>query len=280
MPQAIPEAAVDLMLSHLVREADAGFPRFSRIPCSETIKFLDYFAALTEPDQAALLASKARVAALQFLPPQLGAQQMLALMDSDPAFQRYRQAMRSAWFAMGMRHAGLRDTGVSLKDPMSVAMRAQTRARLDFTPRDDFPLALVPDPDPAHLKPAKAPQLRKLIDTAFKGLFAPTKQKRPGGELWYEGVLEATPIRVSIGFTNRGPQLLYHVRIPDETRTVLAIRIAYDTIFAGSPGWDYLTEENAETSIALLCEFVVDVVRLRNDLMPIMQAAASGAAGR
>jgi hypothetical protein len=172
---------------------------------------------------------------------------------------------------MGMRHAGVRDTAFSVTDAMSVAMRAETRARSDFKPRDDFPPALVRDPNPANLKPAKAPQLRKLIEPAFKGLFAPRKQKKPGGEIQYEGVLEATLIKVSISFSNRGPQLMYHVRIPDETRTVFAFRVAYDTLFASSPGWDYLTEENAEASVGLLCELIVDVVRLRDDLMAIMR---------
>ncbi len=68
---------------------------------------------------------------------------------------------------------------------MSVAMRAQTRARLDFTPRDGLPAHLVPDPD-----------------------------------LW-----------------------------------------------AAGQGWDYLTEENAERSTSLLCDYVACVVRLRNAML-------------
>jgi hypothetical protein len=43
-----------------------------------------------------------------------------------------------------------------------------------------MPAALVPDP--AHLKPAKAPQLRKLIDVAFKRLFAKSNAKLAGGD--------------------------------------------------------------------------------------------------
>ena len=53
-------------------------------------------------------------------------------------------------------------------------------------------------------------------------------------------------------FPNRGPQLMHHVRIPDETKTIFAHYVAYDTMIAVSPGWDYITEENAEASIALL----------------------------
>src|SRR5260221_6401469 len=100
-------------------------------------------------------------------------------------------------------------------------MMARTRATLDFIPRDDLPAALVPDPEPSHLKPAKAPLLRKLINGAFPKLFATGKQKRPGGETEYIGALEGTNIKGTIDFSSRGPQLRYGVKIPDETKTIL-----------------------------------------------------------
>ena len=72
--------------------------------------------------------------------------------------------------------------------------------------------------DPAHLKPAKAPLLRKLIDEAFRKLFATGKQKRVGGETEYIGLLQGTNIKVVTDFSARGLQLRYGVSIPDETK--------------------------------------------------------------
>jgi hypothetical protein len=114
-------------------------------------------------------------------------------------------------------------------------MMAQTRAGLDFTPRDDMPPELVPDPDPARLKPAKAPQLRKLIDAAFKDLFAPTKEKGRGGETIYTGTLQGTMLKVRIDFAARGVQLVHGVSIPDDTRTVIVVGRTYEQLGGRRP---------------------------------------------
>jgi hypothetical protein len=148
---------------------------------------------------------------------------------------------------------------------------AQTRARLDFVPRDDLPPNLVPDPDLRNLKPAKAPQLRKLIDTAFKSSFAASKERRLGGEIVHTGVCEETPLAIGIIFSNRGPQLIYHVKIPDDSRTVFLIRFVYEGLWSAGSGWDYLTEQNAEAAITLLGELILESLRLRNKLFALLR---------
>jgi hypothetical protein len=258
-----------LLKAHLAEEFKAGFPKLSLIPSTGTIKFLDYFSTLTAADRDSLLNSLARIAAMRFFSPLAVHDRMLKLANTDRALLRYRSAMQSAPFAMGLRYQGLRMMKSMLTDRMSVEMMAQTRATLDFTPRDDPPAVLALDPDPTHLKPAKAPLLRKLIDKAFKELFAGGKQKLPGGETGYTGVFQGTNITVWIDFAGMGFQLRYGVSIPDETKTVFVSRLAYEDLWAAGPGWDYLTEENAEASIRLLCELVVQTVRLRNSVVAL-----------
>jgi hypothetical protein len=68
---------------------------------------------------------------------------------------------------------------------MSLEMIMKTRATLDFVPRDDLPVALVPNLDQIHTQ--KAPQLREFIGKAFADLFATSKEKPPGGETAYRG---------------------------------------------------------------------------------------------
>jgi hypothetical protein len=153
-----------------------------------------------------------------------------------------------------------------LADATALLLAHMSRAGLDFTPRDDMPPALVPDLDPARLKPAKAPQLRKLIEAAIKGLFAPTKEKGLGGETIYTGALEGTMLKVRIDFASRGVQLVHGVSIPDEARTVMVVGRTYEQFGGATTGWDYLTEENAEASIRLLAENILELVRLRNRL--------------
>ena len=131
----------------------------------------------------------------------------------------------------------------------------------------------MPEPDPAHLKPAKAPLLRKLINEAFPKLFATGKQKRPGGETEYVGAPEGTNIKVIIDFSARGFQLRYGVKIPDETKTIFVWGLMYEDLRAAGPGWDYLTQENAEPSIRLLRGNIAQIVLLRNRIFDLLHCS-------
>ncbi len=184
-PQKLDEV-VALVKTYLTEEADAGFPRLSLCPSSYTIKFLDCFATLGAADRGALLQSLARIQGGRFFIHQREImEQVRQVAMSDPTTPSYRAAMQSPVYTMGMRHIGLRMAKAMLSDAMSVAMMAQTRAELDFTPRDDLPAALVPDPHFERIFPAKAPLLRPMINKAFKDMFATEKKKLPGGETVY-----------------------------------------------------------------------------------------------
>jgi hypothetical protein len=124
-----------LIKAHLVEEFQAGFPRLSRAPSTGTIKFLEHFSTLATADQDLLLNTLARVSALRFFSPLAVRDQMLELANTDPDLLRYRAAMHSAPFGMGLRYQGLRTVKSMLADRMSVEMMAQPRASLDFTPR-------------------------------------------------------------------------------------------------------------------------------------------------
>jgi hypothetical protein len=259
-----------LMKTHFHAEAQGGFPVLSRVPSSSTIRLLDCFSGLSPSHQSALIDSQARLAAMTFFPSTMARDQMLEFINTDRALIGQREAMRSPLFSTGLRYEGLRMRKAMLNDPQSVEMMTKMRATLGFMPRDDMPPALVPDPDMAHLKPAKAPQMRKLIEAAFKALFAPQKKKLPGGSTGYTGVLEGAEITVWIDYAGMGMQLIYGVSIPDVTKRVFVARRAYENLWGAGRGWDYLTEENAESGIGLLCELIVSLVQLRNQVVELV----------
>jgi hypothetical protein len=255
-----------LLRAHMAGEAQAGFPKLRRIPSSSVVQLLDYVDSLTAGGRDSLLDTLSHLSAFKYFPPLLVRDRIMELVATDPAWLRCRAAMQSAAYSMGLRHQGVRMIQSMITDPMSIKMMAQTRATLDFTPRDDLPKELVPDPDLTHLKPAKAPLTKKLIGKAFRDLFATGKQQIHG-ETAYTGSLEGTDLTVWVDFGARGLQLRYGVSIPDETRTVVVSRLMYEDLWTAGPGWDDLTEENAETSIALLCDQILQLVQLRNRVM-------------
>jgi hypothetical protein len=271
-PQKLDEV-VALVKAYLADEANAGFPRLSACPSSDTIKFLDCFGTLGAADRDAVLQSLARIKGGGFFVYQREVmEQVRQLAMSDPTTQRYRAAMQSPVYTMGMRYSGLRMAKAMLSDAVSVAMKAQTRAKLDFTPRDDVPAVLVPDPNFARVLPAKAPLLRPMINKAFKAMFATEKKTQPGGETIYSGLFEDTLIQVGIDYASRFYQLRYGVGIPDDSKTIFTSRLdyTYENLWAAGQGWDYLTEENAERSIVLLCDYVARLVRLRNAVRDVL----------
>jgi hypothetical protein len=259
-----------LMKGHFHAEADGGFPKLNRIPSSGTIRFLDCFSNFPPRLQSALVDSHARLAALTFLSTPVARDAMLEFINTDAALLAQREMMRSPAFSMGLRYEGLRMRKALLGDPQSIEMMAKTRATLGFTPRDDMPPGLVPDQDMANLKPAKAPQMRKLIDAAFTQMFAPQKKKLAGGSTGYTGALKGTGVTVWIDYAGMGMQLIYGVSIPDETRRVFVQRLPYEGLWGAGRGWDYLTEENAEAGIGLLCELVGQLMTLRNQAVELI----------
>ena len=58
-----------LLLADFKAEAEAGFPTVRRIPSTDAVKFLDFFATLNSAESAALLDALARAHALQFFRP-------------------------------------------------------------------------------------------------------------------------------------------------------------------------------------------------------------------
>ena len=155
-----------LLLADFKAEAEAGFPTVRRIPSTDAVKFLDYFATLNSAEAAALLDALARGHAMQFFPPSAVQREGLELSESNSALVQFRDATQRGQFAYGLRYQDVRHVRTALRDPVSMRYMAETRSKLDFVPRDDPPSELMPEPDRLKVQTANAPLLRKLIDKA------------------------------------------------------------------------------------------------------------------
>ena len=249
-----------LLRADFTAEAEAGFPTVKRIPSTDAVKFLDYFAMLNSVEAAALLDALARSHAMQFFSSPTLHREALELGEKNSALVHFRDATRKGQFAYGLRYQDFRQARSALKDSMSMRFMAETRSKLDFVPRDDPPSELMPDPDRLKAEPAKAPLLRKLIDKAFAPLLATRKTKKPGGVLEYAGSIGSAELTVSVVFSNMFGQMHWWVKMDLQDPNLTAIRIQD---FWGTSGWDYLTEENAARSVDLLCERIVYLATLR-----------------
>ena len=260
------EQVVSLIREHMHAEADAAYPLLRRIPSTRATACFDYLERISPAERDELLEARARVAALGFVLTPAAQQEILQLVNSNPALVRYREAMLRGPLAMGLRYQSIRMAKAVLNDPQSVAMMQKMRSTLDYVPRDDAPVPLVNDPDVSQLHPAKAPQLKKLVKPLLQSLLGATEEKMPGGTMKYDGALDGTPVKVRADYAARDVQMIYAVSIPDPERKVVVIGTGYEHFFGIGGGWDYITEENAEASIGLLPELLRRLVTLRNDV--------------
>jgi len=260
------EQIISLIRDHIQAEVDDGYPLLRRIPSAHATACLDYLESIRPAERDALLQARARVAALGFLLIPPAQQEILKLVNSNPALVQYREAMSKGPLAMGLRYQSIRMAKAVLNDAQSVVMMQQTRATLGYVPRDDAPVPLVNDPVVTNLHPAKALQLKKLVKPLLQMLLGATEAKMPGGTMKYEGALDRTPLTVRVDYAARDVQMIYSVSIPDPEHKIAVIGTCYERFFGIEGRWDYLTEENAEESIGLLPDLLRRLLTVRKNV--------------
>lgn len=65
-----------------------------------------------------------------------------------------------------------------------------------------FPRSLQAETDLGRVETAKAPLLRKLLKASLTPLLGAKGEKKPGGEIVYEGGIGRVPLRVTISISN------------------------------------------------------------------------------
>jgi len=260
------EQIVSLIREHMHAEANAAYPLLRRIPSTHAIACFDYLENISPAEREQLLEARAHVAALGFVLTPSAQQEILQLVNSNPALVKYRDAMVRGPLATGLGYQSIRMAKAVLNDGQSVAAIHQTRSTLGYVPRDDAAVPLVNDSDVTKLHPATAPQLKKLVKPLLQGLVGTKEEKMPSGTMKYDGALDGTPVTVRVDYAARDVQMIYAVSIPDPERKVVVIGTGYEHFFGMVGGWDYITEENAEASIGLLPELLRRLVTLRNEV--------------
>jgi hypothetical protein len=98
------EQIVSLIRGHMHAEAEAGNPLLRRIPSTRATAWCDYLESISPAERQELLAGRARVAALSFVLAPPVQQEILQLVNSNPALVTYREAMLRGPLAMGPRY--------------------------------------------------------------------------------------------------------------------------------------------------------------------------------
>jgi len=95
------EQIVSLVRDYTHAEADAGYPLLRQIPSTRATASFDYLESISPAEREELLDARARVTALGFVLTPAAQQEILQLVDSNPALGKYRDAMLRGPLAMG-----------------------------------------------------------------------------------------------------------------------------------------------------------------------------------
>jgi hypothetical protein len=243
---------VALLRAELAEEAASGFPRLRRIPQTDIIWFLDYFAGLPAAEPETLLDALADSAALAFGPPSRPVLNARGTVDPPPGLTQMIEVRQRPGAKGGTRYMDMKMmcADPSMRDPAAYHPSWRVHlTELHFQPRPD----LLPSLD--HLKAAKAALVRKLVNAAFPKSLGWQKEKLPGGVVKCIGRCGKYEASVTVDFGGMLSQLGYTVTLRNpEDRSLVFIQLSYEALWGTSGRWDYLTEENAPRCIDFFAE--------------------------
>jgi hypothetical protein len=251
-----------LLRAELAHEASAGFPILSRTPCTQVVRFLDYWTTLAAADQDALLNSLARLASVIAEPERAAAE--MAQRQQDPALARLSAAVAFRGFAGGYRCTPIKILGGIAKNKaignLEDWLKTCGCSALERQPRPE----LLPSPD--CIVPVKPARLKKLVNETLTALFAPRKESLGSDGCKYVGGFEQSPLTVTVLLAPQGRQNPRQLQYLVNGGT-------YEGLWHCHAIWDYITEENAERSVKLLNDLVVYLVRLMKRVDELRQQA-------
>ena len=243
---------IALLRAELEKEAASGFPRLRRIPQTDIIWFLDYFAGLAAAECEALLDALADSAAMAFGPPTKPALNARGTVDVPPGLAQMIEARQRPGGKGGTRYMDMKMlcADPSMRDPAAYHPSWRVHlTELHFQPRPD----LLPSLD--HLKAGKAPLLRKLVNAVFPKTLGWQKEKQPGGVVKCIGRCGKYEASVMVDFGGMLSQLGYTVTLRNpEDQSFVFVQLSYERLWGTSGRWDYLTEENAPRCIDFFAE--------------------------
>ena len=104
--------------------------------------------------------------------------------------------------------------------------------------------------------------MRKLTAAAFAARFGARKDKKPGGASLFTFTRGDLPVSVELDFAASQFPLRHCMSVGEKHAPIRLRQFFYEIMWSGGGSWDYLTEDNAEAAVALLCDFVEATVGL------------------
>jgi hypothetical protein len=265
------QAAIAFVRAEFEREEQTGFARLAKIPDTHVWRFLRYFRGLKADEAAALKAALARRGCRLLWQ---HARPLTFREEQDAAFNALRAGIGRV---RDFRLESLKMLKMAVGLSQSDDPRAKAQMKHVVIPPDIIEWV-------NGLTTCKATTMRKLVKVALKSRFGLKSGNEGGGEWAYRDPGGQGKLEVQIDYGGTwGQQLRYTVSLhepsmapspPPSFFPYLSIPgwvrgLNYERILGvGSGDWDFMTEGNADQSIALLTDLIEDTARIARTVRP------------
>jgi hypothetical protein len=240
-------AQLEALVSRCIQQEDAlGWEYVRRVPSTYTWKTVDYIRTLDQTRRSQLFQAFVSNALYFFDPsrdPSLhgaraGNREYEVLVETLPQVFDWGYSDVRALRAILGDQLGKRPSPAFARTPTEVLQRAQS------------------------IRPTKATEIRKAVKQMFAVRFGARPQKLDGGEWQYAATHRGRAFVVSIDYGG-WDQLRYAVEYLDSRSGLHVRRLSYERLVgAGLGHWDFLTADNLQECIGLLCDLVERLVEL------------------
>jgi len=239
----------ELVRAELESQAASGWDRLAKVPCTRTWRAIAHIRKLSPSRRDALFEAIASNAPVIFEPPLDRSLQLPAAQD--PEYTKLVDALAGdtdwSWDYASARTLRSILRAIRSKDPRMAARAKAT------------PPAVVRRAE--QITSVTAAMARKVVGASVAARFGAKPHNAGGGEWEYRGRAGSTDFLLTVDYGG-WDQLRYDVSYDHPTTGLRARRVNYERLLGcGGTGWDYLTEENLEQAIALMCDLVEWLVR-------------------
>lgn len=121
------------------------------------------------------------------------------------------------------------------------------------------------------IKPTNAREIRKAVEQALADRFRCNPINIGGGAWKYYGESDSRPVTVRIDYGGQEDQLRYWVELQDVESGIQTKTLSYETLVGMGHGhWDFITADNLEESVQLLCGLIEELASIPERLKDIL----------
>jgi hypothetical protein len=231
----------DFFQAEIEAEVRSGFARLRRVPDSRVASKLQYFHALSQPDQLAFLDCCAYWATVAY-----------GFVIAAPQLKATDHLFYDRWSSSHRNHR-ISDWNNHKSVPILRAMVQQYKIDQHRKVRSSVTKAEFEKA--SSIQSVKAPELRKRAVNALKPLGYYKKERIGNDQYWCRQA--AAEFFVDVDYGGRTAQFRYCVVRPEIKSAHPHMHFRFERAMGfGLGDWDYIIEENADDSFTLFSELV------------------------